>query len=155
MRKFNIFGNVVALLLIVSMTAILFAGCQSNENKATQTASAGANADQRKKQMQDNISSLVTDGTINQSQADKIVEVLTTNTQRPSGQNNAQGNAQKNLQENIQSNTQGSTQNRQTNSPLNKLVSDGTITQVQADAVMQKIGGNFQRPQGSQPPKNN
>lgn len=124
--------------------------------------------------MQDNIKSLVDDKTITQDQADKIVAAFTENMQGFGGQNrqrnnqnndqngqqnNNQGNTQ-NGQNNSQSNNQVDGQNRQNgrngqeNSALKKLVTDGIITQVQADAVMQKIRGNFNRPQNNQNQQN-
>lgn len=85
-----------------------------------------------KKRMQDNINTLVADGTINQSQGDKILEALTANTQRFNGDKKPQDGKQNS--------------NSERNNALSKLVSDGIITQAHADAVMQKIRGNFNRP---------
>lgn len=164
LKKISLLRSVTVLLLIVSTSLFLFTGCQSKDGTG-QTAKAKSNnkgnmvrpnADEMKKRMQDNIASLVTDGTINQSQADKILEALTANTQRFNGgtqsnnnQQNNQQNPQQNNQQNSPNNTQGNNRNMQKNNALSKLVSDGVITQAQADAVMQKIRGNFTRPNGN------
>jgi competence protein ComGC len=124
--------------------------------------------------MEENIKSLVSDGTITQSQADKILEALTQNpggfggqrrsggnqqTDGQNGQQNGQGNSSQNGNQNDNQNgnqnwqrNNNDGQNGQRNSALSKLVTDGVITQAQADAVMEKIKGNFTRPQ--QAPQN-
>jgi hypothetical protein len=150
------------------------AGNSSNNGSRRQNGTA-PNLDQFKQRMADNIKSLVDDKTITQEQADKIVAALTENMQNFGGQNKQQNNNQNNQndsqsdgQGNSQNNNQGNTQNGQNNgqnrqngranqesSALNKLVTDKVITQAQADAVMQKIRGNFNRPQNNQNQQNN
>lgn len=167
-KKISLIRKAAVLISIVSMSFFLFTGCQNNTTKKvtadaknSQTNQTRPNAEEMKKKMQDNLSSLVKDGTINQSQSDKILEALTANTQRFNGErrsqgngqngnqdnkNNGQNNAQKDPQNNDQNNSssnQGNKPNRQRNNALSTLISDGTITQAQADAVMQKIRGNF------------
>lgn len=162
MKKSNFFSKTMVTLVAVSMSVFLFAGCQSksNDNSTAQTtnnttqSSKKPDPAQMKQRMQDNLKALVTAGTITQAQSDKILEALTANTGKKDDQGKSQNNAQNNNQNNQQSNNQqGNNQNRPRNNPLSKLVSDGTITQAQADAVMQKIRGNFNRKnngQGSQ-----
>lgn len=158
MKKFNFLNNAATSLLVVSMSLFLFTGCQSKntQNTSDKTAKVNFSAEDMKKKMQDNINSLVTEGTINQSQADKVLEALSTNKmfsgqRKPqSGQPNNQQNYQSNNQQTGQSNSNGSNNpNRQRANPLSKLVTDGVITQEQADAIMQKVRGNFGRPQGN------
>lgn len=146
MRKHNILGKTIICILAVSISAVLIAGCQSKSstassadqttNKTTQNDNKQSNADERKNQMQSNIDSLVTAGTITKDQGDKILEALTAN--RPE-----KGNSEDTQQS---SGGQGSTQNSgqppKGNNPLSKLVSDGTITQAQADAVMKNMRKN-------------
>lgn len=163
LKKFRLLNNAAVFLLIVSASLFLFTGCQNknNQNSTDQTNTSYSNvngsqsnngrpnADEMKKRMQDNINSLVKDGTINQNQANKILEELTANTQRFNGEKRPQNNqqsTQQNTQQNNPNNNQANKQNRQRNNRLSKLVSDGVITQAQADAVMQKIRGNFNRP---------
>lgn len=145
-------------ILAISMSIFLFAGCQSSNNNTASAQTSNSttqntnrpSAEQMKKRIQDSIQPLVTAGTITQAQADKIVEAYTT---RPAGngekkkaqdngQNSGQNNQQNSTQNSGQNNGQGNGQNRQRNNPLSKLVSDGTITQAQADAVAQKIKEN-------------
>lgn len=70
------------------------------------------------------------------------------NDQQGSGQN-AQQDSQPNGQQN---NGQGGRQGRARFNPLSKLVEDGTITQAQADKVMQKIQEGFPRRNDSSQP---
>lgn len=154
MKKHNFLSKTISCLIAVSISAALFAGCQSKSttsgtaqttNKAAQSSNTKPNSDEMKNQMQESIKSLVTAGTITQSQADKITETLTSNA--PSKDNEQTG---------TQSNSQPPQGNGQKSSPLSKLVTAGTITQTQADAVMQKMKGN--RPaniNGQNPPDSN
>lgn len=150
MKKHNYISKTVVCLLAVSLSVVLFAGCQSQSasnaanqttNSTTQNSNKKPSADDMKKRIQDNIQPLITAGTITQDQADKIVTAMTT---RPQG-NGQQNGQQNNNQNNQQGNTQNNGGQRQRRNPLSTLVSDGTITQAQADAVMQKMGGNFGR----------
>ncbi|MFL0197814.1 hypothetical protein ACJDU8_19915 [Clostridium sp. WILCCON 0269] len=149
MKKHNLFSKATLYLVAISMSMFLFAGCQSNKNtaSASQTtsnstqSSSKPNAEQRKKQMQDSIQPLVTAKTITQDQANKILEALTTPV-NGNGQNNQQNN------------NKNSSQNKMRNNGLTKLVSDGVITQTQADAVMQKIRGSFQHKNDGQHSQN-
>lgn len=143
MRKCNFLNKTTVRLFAISMCIFLFAGCQSNNNKQaasnnTQNRSTWnsnrPSTEQMKKRIQDGVQSLVTAGTITQNQADKIVTAYTT---RPTG--NGQNKAQDNKKDNQQGNNG---QNRRRNNPLSELVSDGIITQAQADAVVQKMRGN-------------
>lgn len=158
MKKNVFLSKTVLMLVAVSMSMVLFAGCQSkasNEGTAqtTNTTQNSKKPDpaQMKQKMQDNLKALVTAGTITQAQLDKILEALTANT----GKKNNQGNSQNNAQNNDQNNAQSNNQNKQRNNPLTKLVSDGTITQAQADAVMQKMRGNSNRKNNGQGSQNN
>lgn len=169
MKKHMLFSKLFILSLSAVISMSILAGCQSkNTASAKQGTNNGQsqnrqfNAEDMKKRMEENINSLVADGTINQSQADKIIEALTSNPQgfggngqrnkqngqQNNGQNNAQNPQQNNAQDNQNNNGQNR-QNRQGNNALNKLVTDGVITQAQADAVMQKIRGNFNRNQNN------
>jgi polyhydroxyalkanoate synthesis regulator phasin len=139
MKKRNFFSKTTICLLAIGMSIVLFAGCQSNSGTSKTASNTTQNsqkpsADQMKKRIQDSVQPLVTAGTITQAQGDKIVTAYTT---RPAedGQNNKTPDQKQN-------NQQGNTQNKQRNNPLSKLVTDGTITQAQADAVTQKMKEN-------------
>lgn len=159
MKKSKFFRKTLIALVVVIMSVGLFAGCQSKDNSggADQTANNNTQSSKRpdpeqmKKRMQDNIKSLVSDGTITQAQADKIVEVMTTNNRKK----DSQGNQQNSNSNNNQSSNQNNNQNRPRNNALNELVSNGTITQAQADAVMQKIRGNSAHKNNGQGAQNN
>ncbi|GLC30830.1 hypothetical protein [Clostridium omnivorum] len=164
MKKHMLFNKIFILSLSAVISMGILAGCQ---NKNTASAKQGTNkgqnknrqfnAEDMKKRMEENINSLVADGTINQSQADKIIEALTSNPQGfgGNGQRNKQNGQKNNGENNGQDNQNNNGQNRQGNNALNKLVTDGVITQAQADAVMQKIRGNFTRNQNNTNKQNN
>jgi polyhydroxyalkanoate synthesis regulator phasin len=169
MRKNILSKKLVMLISVLSITGLLLTGCSSS-NKNTQANAAtqdqqgqqseqngknfGANLEERKKQMEDSVNSLVSDGTITKDQGTKVLAALTSSTQRPNGQKNnnngnGQGNANSNNQNNNQQGQKGqqapNNQNGQSKgfrgnfNPLSQLVSDGTITQEQADKIMEKV----------------
>lgn len=155
MKRHNFFSKSIKCLLAISMSIFLFAGCKSNSNNGAAAASSNQsstqsssrpNLDQMKKKIQDSIQPLVTAGTITQDQANKIVEAFTTR---------SNGGGQNRTQNKQQGNNQKNGQNRQRNNSLAKLVSDGVITQAQADAVMQKMKGNLTRRNNGQNSQNN
>lgn len=196
MKNFKNLKKIVTCVLIVSFSAVIISGCgkasttttasASTSNKTNKSKNFAQNSEQMKQRMQDNIKSLVTDGTITQDQADKIITALTSNMQNfgqrngngsysgnkggntnKSGSSNNGSSRPKNRptgtnSENSQNGSgtnNGSGRNWQNNgqrpNPLASLVSDGTITQKQADAVMQKIYGNFGRNRNDQNGQNN
>ncbi|MBK1810949.1 hypothetical protein JHL18_09955 [Clostridium sp. YIM B02505] len=170
--------KLVIVVSALSITGLLLTGCSSS-NKNTQANAAtqnqngqqnqqngknfGANSEERKKQMEDSVNSLVSDGTITKDQGTKVLAALTTSTQRPNGQqnnnnSNSQGNDNSNNQQNQnnQKSQQGpSNQNGQSKgnrgnfNPLNTLVSDGTITQAQADKIMEKVRASMPQRQNN------
>jgi major membrane immunogen (membrane-anchored lipoprotein) len=171
MKRNTLLNKALLLSLSAVISMSILAGCQSKNAKAN-TAKQGTTKGQRqngqlntgdmKKKMEENLNSLVADGTINQSQADKILEALTANPQgfggnrQKNNQNGNQNNGQQNGQQNNGENKQNSNnQNKKGNNALNKLVTDGVITQVQADAVMQKIRGSLNRNQNNPSNQNN
>jgi polyhydroxyalkanoate synthesis regulator phasin len=143
MKKSNFFSKSVICLVAVSMSVVLFAGCQSKAASTTAadttkqtTTATKPSADEMKKQTQESMKTLVTAGTITQAQSDKIVEALTANRGNKSGEKKQK------------SDQQSTDKSKTRTSPLSKLVTDGTITQAQSDAVMAKMKENFK-------PKNN
>ncbi|AKN33594.1 hypothetical protein Ccar_23340 [Clostridium carboxidivorans P7] len=172
MKKHNLFSKSVMCLVAVAMSVSLFAGCGSKSSTSTgssstkqttsQSSNKTSNSDERKTQIQESLKALVTAGTINQTQSDKILTALTTKPDNKSGDNkppqdngqNNNQNQQSNQQGNGQANSQGNDQNKG-KSPLSKLVTDGVITQAQADAVMQKISANMPQKNNGQSTSNN
>lgn len=167
------------LVISVSLVMLSGCAKNSGSTAATSKNSTANNkltTDQMKQKMEENIKSLVTDKTITQTQADQIVTTLTANgqgfgqgkgngkgKQNGSGSTNDSANNNKNSN-NGNTNSSGTTSNAGGNAnsnsttqngdqrpnPLAKLVSDGVITQAQADTVMQKIYGNSKRSQNNQ-----
>ena len=178
MKKNVLSKKLVMLISALSVTGLLLTGCSSS-NKNTQANAAtqsqgqqnqqngknfSANSEERKKQMEDSVNSLVSDGTITKDQGTKVLSALTSSTQRPNGQqnnnsSNNQGSANSNNQNNNEQSQNGqkspSNQNGQSKgirgnfNPLSKLVSDGTITQSQADKIMEKVRANMPQRQNN------
>lgn len=150
MTKFKAFNKTVIMLLVFTMSIFLFMGCQSKNSASSQNSAQSSNGrgnfnkDAMKKRYEDNLQQLVKDGTITQDQSNKILDSLTANMGNMGGRRgpqNNQGNQQNNNQQNGNGNNQTS---RPRNNPLSKLVSDGVITQQQADKVMEGLRGNRQ-----------
>lgn len=159
MKKGKFFRKTLIALVVIIMSVSLFAGCQNKSSNSGTEQTANNNTqsskrpdpEQMKKRMQDNIKPLVSDGTITQAQADKIIEAMTTNNRK----NRSQGNQQNNNSNNSQNSNQSNNPNRPRNNALSELVSNGTITQAQEDAVMQKIRGNSAHKNNGQGTQNN
>jgi hypothetical protein len=157
MKKIKSINKQLIFVLIFSLSFFIFAGCQNksaaNNTQGNATSNRSFNTAAMKKKMQDSINPLVTNKTITQDQANKIVAALIpANTQKNGGQRNyqSQQNGQSNGQQNGQTNgVQGARTNRQS-TELTKLVTDKVITQAQANAVSQAIKTNTTRPQNSQ-----
>lgn len=136
--------KLAAVLLVFGLLAFSFAGCGSkNSNNSTSGNRRGFNQAEMKQRYSDELKKLVSSGTINQTQSDKILAALTTGRQGGFNrkQNGGQGNStQSGNQSSSQNNGQSSS--RQRFNPLSKLVQDGTITQQQADTVWQNLRGN-------------
>lgn len=163
MKKRKFFSKAASCLVAVSMSVVLFAGCQSsskttsqsNSTSTSQTSNAQPSHEQMKKKIQDSIQSLVKAGTITQAQANKIITAYVS---RPSGNNQNKLNNQNKPTDKTKNDGGSQAKNPQNKNPLSKLVDEGVITQAQANAVMQKIGnpadkGNAQG-QGNIPQKN-
>lgn len=157
MRKNSFTNKILISLLSITMAIFLFTGCQSSgtssQSKSASTSSTSKqttstenktdNNDNMKEQMESDLKSLVTAGTITEEQSTKIIEALTT--KPDSGkQNKPENNNQNNTEQPTQKNDENKPENGGA-SPLSKLVSSGTITQVQADAVMNKLKENSMR----------
>ncbi|WP_238884597.1 hypothetical protein [Clostridium sp. YIM B02551] len=154
MKNKTILRKAIIPALVLGITASILTGCQSKNNSNNNKQANGKgyfkqggqriDPEERKKQMQTNIDALVADGTITKDQGTKIIDALTSNTRNQNGQanNSKQDNNNSN---NSNNNSQNGNKDRQRSNPLSKLVSDGVITQDQADKVLQKVMGNFQR----------
>jgi hypothetical protein len=157
---------VVGVIIAVS-TVTLFTGCQSASNPGHDAGSsnAGFSSGQMKSnsfnmtsRIQTALKGLVSKGTITQAQSDKIEPILTnafSNHGTSSGQSR-QFNGQSRSGNSSNQTSSGSYARRSGfngNNILSSLVSNKTITQEQADAVMQAImpqRHNGQSAQGNQ-----
>ena len=120
---------VLAVALIVALS-----GCQKN----TQSTAGTNNPQKMQQQIKTGMQSLVSDGTLTQAQADKVEAALESMEKRianrPSGGRSGSWNGSR-------PSFAGGSGGMRRFSPLASLVSDGTITQSQADTVMQRIFG--------------
>lgn len=145
--KFKTFSKTVIMLLVFTMSIFLFMGCQSKNGTSTQNSAQSSNGrgnfnkDAMKQRYQNSLQALVKDGTITQDQSNKILDSLTTNMNNFGGRRGSQNN-----QGNQQNNNGNNQTSRPRSNPLSKLVSDGVITQQQADKIMENLRGNRQNP---------
>lgn len=166
---FKIKSLALILIITVSVSFAALSGCKSKSADTTGSTSSGQRDPQKmKEQITSGLKSLVSDGTITQAQSDKIKTVLTQMTNRmgskskPSGSGApSDGSRPSRPSGSMQSGTQSGTTsgNRQNGgqgfSPLSSLVQDGTITQDQADTVMQRIFGDTMMGGGQDQGQNN
>jgi len=147
MNKLN---KITSGLIIISIVVFLFVGCQSSSAKSSSVAQESAQGNRRKfdpvamkKQYEDALKGLVTDGTIKQTQSDKVLVALTKNVPKVGTQAKNRNNTQSSQKNNQQTGTQNSIRR----SPLSELVTSKVITQAQSDIIMEKTRGNFKRQQ--------
>lgn len=152
-----------AMLLVVAVAAVGFAGCKKKTAPSAQKGRnfGNFNPQDMEQQYKNGLNELVQAGTITQDQADKIYTVLTErfssmasgasrfSGSRPSG-NGSGGNWSSGSRPSFSgsgswsggSGASGGGMRGGQSNMLSSLVSDGTITQAQADAVMQKLMGS-------------
>lgn len=143
----------------------LFAGCQNNSSSNSQNSSKAStaenndNSQKMKENFQSKLKELVTAGTITEAQSSKILSALTTNMgkmgngARPENGGNPpdkSSSQQLGNKDDGQSSNNGQTpdngngQQDRSKNPLSQLVTDGVITQDQADKVMTALMGDRQ-----------
>jgi hypothetical protein len=163
---------VVSVVLAVS-SVVLFTGCQQVSNlihhtSSSSSASSGSgrlNGADMTSRIQTGLKGLVSKGTITQAQSDKIEPVLTAafsnfganrgqggQGQRPQQANGNSSGSNPAGNSSAASGSSGSGQQRGFGGSdlLSSLVSNGTITQAQSDAVIQAIMPQRQGGQGGQ-----
>lgn len=179
MSKGKQFWSSAMVLMITAAVALVIAGCANKTNGVqgstaptvtTENGQSGGSSDQQQpangqsstgsnqapangqssgrpnpQQMQANIqkalAGLVSKGTITQTQADKVIQVYATNlsSRQPSSQSSNQSSNQ----------SSANHQRGQRPNPLAALVTNGTLTQNQANAVETAIRQAFPHPNGT------
>lgn len=161
---------VVLAAVIAAAAAVGFAGCKKKAASSASSAGqrGGFNTEEMEERYKSGLAELVTAGTITQAQSDKIYTALTerfssmSGGSRPSG--DFKGNGGSGAPSGMPSGSEGGQQGEAPSGSrpdgasggqggrsgfgseaLSSLVSDGTITQAQADTVMQKLMGNFRQ----------
>ena len=134
--------KITSILIVASMTMVLFVGCGSTKTDTTTNTNTNAttNSQTRKSDptaiktlYSDTLKSLVTDGTITQAQSDQVIESVTKNVPQDTETGKSAGTDKP-------KDTGKSTGTKPKNNRLSELVTSGVITQAQADTINQKIG---------------
>lgn len=158
----------VLAVLLVTAAAVGFVGCKKKSTSGTSSAGrrGGFNVEEMEQRYKSGLAELVSAGTITQAQSDKIYTALTERLSFPSGgsrpsgspgeapfsrPSGASGGPQEEVPSGAGSRPEGAPSGGGGegrgggfgSQALQSLVSDGTITQAQADAVIQKLMGNF------------
>lgn len=155
MKSFRL-AAVVAVTVSTAVLLVTLSGCSKKASASTASgtgATSGQNArgnfGNMEQRVKDGLSELVSAGTITQAQADKIQTALTQNLgqrmQNASGAGAPSGSGSRPQWNGSgpsgsgEPNGSGSGRGERQSQLLDSLVSDGTITQEQADAVIQKL----------------
>ena len=143
--------KITSILIISSMTMLLFVGCSSKVATTTaQTTNQSQigykkfNSAAMKTLYSNDLKSLVKAKIITQVQSDKVLEAETKNMAQSGKRTN--GNYKQNNNQG-QSNSTGSGQNRSKNNRLSALVTSKVITQAQANTINQKLGQGMKNSQ--------
>jgi len=153
--------KITSILIVASMTMVLFIGCGSTKTDTTTNTNTNATNSQTRKSdptaintlYSDTLKSLVTDGTITQAQSDQVLEAVTKNvpqdteTGKSAGTDKSSGTGKPN-------GTGKSTGTKPKNNRLSELVTSSVITQAQADTINQKFGEAMKSNQSSQSKQN-
>lgn len=148
MKTSKAISKITIILVLISMSVFLFAGCKGKDTstQANGKAQGRGNFDPAamKTRYEEALKGLVTDNTITQAQSDKVLEAMTKNI--PSSGTKPTGKDTTNKQNTTQ---QGNGQNKQRPNQLAELVTSKVITQAQADTITEKLRGNFQQPKAN------
>lgn len=147
--------KITSILIVASMTMVLFVGCGSTKTDTTTNTNTNATNSQTRKSdptaiktlYSDTLKSLVTDGTITQAQSDQVLEAVTKNVPQDTETDKSAGTDKS-------KNTGKSTGTKPKNNRLSELVTSGAITQAQADTINQKVGEAMKSNKSSQSKQN-
>ena len=139
--------KITSILMVASMTMVLFVGCGSTKTDTTTNTNTNATNSQTRKSdptaiktlYSDTLKSLVTDGTITQAQSDQVLEAVTKNVPQDTEAGKSAG-TDKSSGTDKSKDTGKSTGTKPKNNRLSELVTSGVITQAQADTINQKVG---------------
>lgn len=149
--------KITSILIVASMTMVLFVGCGSTKTDTTANANTNATNEQTRKfdptaiktLYSDTLKSLVTDGTITQAQSDQVLEAVTKNVPKDTETGKSAG-TDKSSGTDKSKGTDKSTGTKPKNNRLSELVTSSVITQAQADTINQKVGEAMKSNQSSQ-----
>jgi len=149
--------KITSILILASMTMVLFVGCGSTKTDTTANTNTNATDSQTRKSdptamktlYSDTLKSLVTDGTITQAQSDQVLEAVTKNVPQNTGTDKSSG-TDKSKGTDKTDGTGKSTGTKTKNNRLSELVTSGVITQAQADTINQKVGEAMKSNQSNQ-----
>ena len=156
-RKMKNAKKITSILILASMTMVLFVGCGSTKTDTTANTNTNATDSQTRKSdptamktlYSDTLKSLVTDGTITQAQSDQVLEAVTKNVPQNTGTDKSSG-TDKSKGTDKTDGTGKSTGTKTKNNRLSELVTSGVITQAQADTINQKVGEAMKSNQSNQ-----
>ncbi|MBA5850994.1 hypothetical protein H2684_06705 [Clostridium sp. cel8] len=169
MKKHKFLGKIITCVIAMSLSMMVLAGCGNSSTSTDETTSetttesssttenssdsnttdasttdentSEVSESERKEKIEEGIQELVDDGTITEEQGKKII-IAYSSGNKPNPKNNPEngedsqsGDAQPKDGEGKNGGAKGGANKN----PLSKLVEDGTITQDQADAVMEKL----------------
>ncbi|MCE5220257.1 MAG: hypothetical protein LLF98_03035 [Clostridium sp.] len=149
--------KITSILIVASMTIVLFVGCGSTKTDNTTNTNTNATNSQTRKSdptaiktfYSDTLKSLVTDGTITQAQSDQVLEAVTKNVPQDTETGKSAGTDK--LSGTDKSKGAGkSAGTKPKNNRLGELVTNSVITQAQADIINQKVGEAMKSNKSSQ-----
>ncbi|AJA48693.1 hypothetical protein CPAST_c26250 [Clostridium pasteurianum DSM 525 = ATCC 6013] len=159
MKKSN---KIVSAIIAASLSVLIFAGCQSNSSTSSQnstkksTEEKTANSEEMQKNFESKLKELVSAGTITEAQSTKILSTLTSDMSKMGNKGQRSNRERENPleqgssvspenkdEENTTGNEQGQVGHAR-NNPLSQLISDGVITEDQANKVMSALMGDRQ-----------
>ena len=148
MKRSKIISNITIILVLLSMSVFLFAGCKSKDtsSQANGKGQGRGNFDPAamKTRYEEALKGLVTDKTIDQTQADKVLEAMTKNIPNAGAKGTSKDKTAKPADTKPGDGKQAGGQRP---NQLAELVTSKVITQAQADIITEKLRGNFQKPQ--------
>jgi hypothetical protein len=138
--------KITSILMVASMTMVLFSGCSSKEVDTSSTTDTTSVAQDTKKNDPEEMKTaystvlkeLVADSTITQDQSDKVLEAVVKEPAAEAPSTDGTASTDGTTPTEATTPTDGK-QKQQKNNRLGKLVTSNVITQAQADTIDQKV----------------